>query len=419
MKQGTVFTRIAMLIILLALVGYLAVTAWRGLTDPFSTTLAYSYTEDDGAEVEGILVREEQVLPGQTGIVDLRVDEGERVGVGQAVAYLYQSEEAVARQQTIRALTLEAEQLRAAMTLTDTGDAARLDETIIRQTVELRSAAAQKDFTALEDQVLDLKSTVLQRAYTYGQEGTGALQTRLTELRGEIDALRSQAERDTRAVTAPASGTFSALVDGYEGVVTPDSLADLTPASLAALLEREEAEDPTALGKLITDPTWYFAALVPEEIAGRLLPGHQVTLRFSRDFSGDLSATVESVTDGEDGRAVAVFSSQEGLARTTLLRMQTVELIFDSRTGLRVPKQAVHLTEETVTDPDTGEEETRTVYGVYAVVGARAEFKPVEILEDSGEFYLVTPVASDKTALRAGDEIVISARDLYDGKVVG
>ena len=418
MKQGTVFTRIAMLIILLALVGYLAVTAWRGLTDPFSTTLAYSYTEDDGAEVEGILVREEQVLPGQTGIVDLRVDEGERVGVVQAVAYLYQSEEAVARQQTIRALTLEAEQLRAAMTLTDTGDAARLDETIIRQTVELRSAAAQKDFTALEDQVLDLKSTVLQRAYTYGQEGTGALQTRLTELRGEIDALRSQAERDTRAVTAPASGTFSALVDGYEGVVTPDSLADLTPASLAALLEREEAEDPTALGKLITDPTWYFAALVPAETAQRLLPGHQVTLRFSRDFSGDLSATVESVGEGE-GQVVVTLPSQDGLARTTLLRRQTVELIFDSRTGLRVPKQAVHLTEETVTDPDTGEEETRTVYGVYAVVGARAEFKPVEILEDSGEFYLVTPVASDKTALRAGDEIVVSARDLYDGKVVG
>ena len=418
MKQGTIFTRIAMLIILLALVGYLAITAWRGLTDPFSTTLAYSYTEDDGAEVEGILVREEQVLPGQTGIVDLRVDEGERVGVGQAVAYLYQSEEAVARQQTIRALTLEAEQLRAAMTLTDTGDAARLDETIIRQTVELRSAAAQKDFTALEDQVLDLKSTVLQRAYTYGQEGTGALQTRLTELRGEIDALRSQAERDTRAVTAPASGTFSALVDGYEGVVTPDSLADLTPDSLAQLLDQKMTEDSAALGKLITDPTWYFAALVPAETAQRLLPGHQVTLRFSRDFSGDLSATVESVGEGE-GQVVVILSSQDGLARTTLLRRQTVELIFDSRTGLRVPKQAVHLTEETVTDPDTGEEETRTVYGVYAVVGARAEFKPVEILEDSGEFYLVTPVASDKTALRAGDEIVISARDLYDGKVVG
>ena len=69
-------------------------------------------------------------------------------------------------------------------------------------------------------------------------------------------------------------------------------------------------------------------------------------------------------------------------------------------------------------DPDTGEETTRTVYGVYAVVGARAEFKPVEILEESGEFYIVASVASDKTALRAGDEIIVSAQDLYDGKVV-
>ena len=115
---------------------------------------------------------------------------------------------------------------------------------------------------------------------------------------------------------------------------------------------------------------------------------------------------------------VVIFSSSEGLAQTTLLRRQTVEIIFDSRSGLRVPKQSVHLSQETVTDPDTGEETTRTVYGVYAVVGARAEFKPVEILEESGEFYIVASVASDKTALRAGDEIIVSAQDLYDGKVV-
>ena len=43
---------------------------------------------------------------------------------------------------------------------------------------------------------------------------------------------------------------------------------------------------------------------------------------------------------------------------------------------------------------------------------------PVEILEESGEFYIVASVASDKTALRAGDEIIVSAQDLYDGKVV-
>ena len=38
----------------------------------------------------------------------------------------------------------------------------------------------------------------------------------------------------------------------------------------------------------------------------------------------------------------------------------------------------------------------------------------VQVVRDFGDFYLVT---SD--ALRAGDEIIISAKNLYEGKVVG
>lgn len=72
---------------------------------------------------------------------------------------------------------------------------------------------------------------------------------------------------------------------------------------------------------------------------------------------------------------------------------------------------------ETYTD-EAGAEQQRQVYGVYAVVGARAEFKPVEIVGESGDFYVVTSIHSDKTALRPGNEIIVSAEGLYDGKVV-
>ena len=418
MKQGTLFTRIAILVLFLGVVCYLGIYAWQGLTDPFTTTLAYAYTQNDSVEADGIIVRQEQVVPGQSGIVSLRFDEGERVGVGQALAYLYQSSEAVERQHTIRALTLEAQQLEYAMNQTDSADIARLDLTIIEETVALRAAAARGDFSQLEDQVLELKSTVLRRSYTYGETGDTTLQDQYRQIQQELSSLRSQAEQDTSSVTAPVSGTFSALVDGYETLITPATLGDLTPSSMEALLDRQVEEDTTALCKLITDPRWYFAAILDTEDAQRLQEDDVITLRFSRDFSGDLAARVESVSPEEDGRMVVIFSSSEGLAQTTLLRRQTVEIIFDSRSGLRVPKQSVHLSQETVTDPDTGEETTRTVYGVYAVVGARAEFKPVEILEESGEFYIVASVASDKTALRAGDEIIVSAQDLYDGKVV-
>ena len=80
---------------------------------------------------------------------------------------------------------------------------------------------------------------------------------------------------------------------------------------------------------------------------------------------------------------------------------------------------------KTTTDPETEEEVTTSVTGVYVLTGAQAEFKPVEILVDDGDYYLVQAalpeVASDnqiKRAFRAGDQVIISVDELYDGKVI-
>ena len=58
------------------------------------------------------------------------------------------------------------------------------------------------------------------------------------------------------------------------------------------------------------------------------------------------------------------------------------------------------------------------VTGVFAVVNGRAEFKRVEVLVDGAQFYVVRPLGNDRTVLRAGDEVITRARDLYDGKIV-
>ncbi len=418
MKQGTIFTRIAMLVLFLGLAAYMGFAVWNRLTDPFSSTLAYEYTADDSVEVSGMLVRAEQVLEGQSGIVDLCFDEGEKVGNGQTVAYLYQTDEALERKHTIRALERETEQLQYAMSQTDATSNARLDETIIQQVVDLRADCAQQDFTDLEDEVLDLKSTVLKRDYTYGgADGAAALQQQLAGVQEQLQTLRSQADTDTRTVTAPVSGVFSALVDGYETLISPDTLDSLTPSSFRQLMSQKVTGDETALGKLITGTRWYFVTVLPAEDARRLSREEEITVRFSRDLSADIDMRVDSVGAEENGQCLAVLSADEFLSDTTLLRQQTVDLIFDSSTGIRVPKKALHLETETVTDEDGTERETQ-VYGVYAVVGTRAEFKPVEIVAESGDFYVVTSVRSDKTALRPGNEIILSAPDLYDGKVV-
>ena len=68
-------------------------------------------------------------------------------------------------------------------------------------------------------------------------------------------------------------------------------------------------------------------------------------------------------------------------------------------------------------------EGTRTVTegtGVYCVVGMEARFKPVKVLYYGDCFVLVRAESdAEKTRLRSGDEVIVTAKDLYDGKVVG
>ena len=76
--------------------------------------------------------------------------------------------------------------------------------------------------------------------------------------------------------------------------------------------------------------------------------------------------------------------------------------------------------ERTVTDPETEEEKQELVTGVYVLVGQQAEFKPVTILAQLEDFALVKSAdgSDGKKALRAGDEVILSSVELFDGKVI-
>ena len=53
-------------------------------------------------------------------------------------------------------------------------------------------------------------------------------------------------------------------------------------------------------------------------------------------------------------------------------------------------------------------------------MGKEAWFKPVEILYNGDGFLLVKSTAEhEENRLRPGDRIIVSAKGLYDGKVVG
>ena len=425
MKQGNLTARIVMLVVLAALLICLAVTAWQNFRVLYTTVLAYSYSVDDSLEATGILVREETVLPAQGGTVEVLPDEGEKVNKGGTVALLYQSDAGISQRETIQQLTLERDQLEYALSQVSVGsDSAQLSQQVTEAMAALRGAVASGDLTGLERQSLELKSLVYKRSYTFGETDTTAtLQASLDSINAQIDALSVQSAQSTSRVTAAQSGVFSALVDGYESLITPDMLSTMTLAQFREISTQSPPENSAAMGKLITDSTWYFVCGLPEKDAQRLVEGRSITVRFSRDWAGKVDMKVERLADPENGQVLVVLSTDKFLSDTTLLRRQTVELIFDTVTGIRLPKEALRVDQQTYTDEDTGEEEQQSVTGVYALVGQRAEFKEVSVLAEEENYILVKPVtgtaaSQQKKALRAGDQILISTGELYDGKVI-
>lgn len=423
MKQGTLLNKIVMALFLVAILAYFAGAAWKGLRDPYPTVQAYAYAVDDTLEATGYLVRQEQVLSGTGGIVRLLPSEGEKVAVGATVALLYADEEALERSQRLETLEVEAAQLSSAITAAGETGQGESGQRVIDSMVELRSAVEEGDFTRLESQVSAFKSAVYQQAQRYGDAGD--LAAALARAQAEIADLRSQTAQSTGRITVTESGIFSGQVDGYEYVLTPDALERMTPSDIDALEGQALPVTDDQLCKLITDATWRFICSLGEAEAKRLAEGGTVTVRFSRDWSGDVDMTVERIGTPENGRVAVLLSSHRFLSDTTLLRRQTVELVFNSRTGIRVPTEAVRVETERQTDPETGEEKEVSITCVYVEVGVVAERKPVAVLAQGEDYYIVEPLieqdareAEAKKALRAGDQVVIAGEKIWDGMIL-
>lgn len=419
MKQGNSVITLAIALLAAALAAYLGYYAWNTFNTPYTTTVAYAYVNNDSAEGDGLLVRREQVLPAQSGIVELTRSEGEKVAAGKTVALVYANGEAQTAQTRREELERELQVLEyAAQGGGDVSSAARLDEDILQSLVSLRAAAALGSFSRLEDQVVQLKSAVLRRDLTYGAGLTAeSLSARLQSLKGQLSDLKRQTGSSTTRVTAPQPGIFSAAADGCEDI-TPQQLLTLDGAGLEQLISSADPHSQAAsTGKLILGDTWYLAVPLSQKAGERLAHLSTVTVRFTGDFSQDVTMTVERVAAGQSG-AVAVLSSDKYLSDTTLLRRQTVELIFSSTQGIRVPKSCLRMETEEKEIPDTSETEIVSRLGVYAIVNGRAVFKEVEVVSEGADFYVLRSVTTGKNALRAGDEIVLRGTGLFDGKVM-
>lgn len=426
MNKNSLGMKIWAALMALLVVGYLGIQTYQYFNDPFSTTLAYSYQVEEGMTLSGWVVRNEVLLPaGGDGIVELRREEGERVSTGGTVAEIYANRSAQEIHARLETIDAQIEQLRYVQeTLSSPEAALKLDAQIKQSILNYRSYVAAGQLSKAETEGRELRALVLKRDFSASESED--FEASIRQLEQEAKALKQQATGSVRKITAAYSGLYSAAVDGYEAVLTPAVLSELTPAQLSVL--RPESAGEERVGKLILGDYWYYSAVMTAEEAKQVSErsaalekqSQTLTLRFAKSVERDLPVTVYSVGPEEDGKCVVTFRGAKYLPQLTQLRRQSAQIVTRTYEGIRVPTSALRMVPVTETAED-GTEKTVQTTGLYCVVGMKAQFKPVEILYSGDGFALVrsaAPAGNETLKIRPGEEVIVLARNLYDGKIL-
>lgn len=402
MERTNFVTKLISVILFAAFAVYFCVYAFRYFSNPYSTTAAVSYTVGDKYLVSGIIIREESLFTTGESYVSIKAREGQKVAAGESVATAYSSENQQELDEQIAQLTTEIEQLeKYARSQRNSQDTFSRDSTVKSAIMELNYALGRGELGNLEESVTALRSVIFS-----GESGETS--ARISQLQAQVDSLRSQLGSAGKSISIDSSGIFSTHVDGFEDV-SPSDLMDITASQLGGLIDRGAvAGNPDTLGKLALGFKWYFAAVVPEESAKKLsaiLEGDEPTIEVQLVGIGasPYKMTVERVD--MDDNCVVILSCNYALGEVLSARTTEAEIIYSVITGIRVPCDAIY------------EDEDGNKY-IFTEKAMQAEQHYIKILFEYDDYCLVESSDMDKNTLRDGAEIIVNAKNLYDGKVI-
>ncbi len=406
MKSDSFFTRMIPILVFIVTILYIVLSFFRGVTNPYQLVSVYTDLAEDSLSVNAWAFRDEIPLTSTGGLVSYAFDEGDKVAQNQLLAYAYRDQTALEQQRFLTQLQTQTKQINFALAETSPVGSP-LDLDILNTYVDLQRSATAGNFSRLTQQSEHYKELVLRRE-VLSHTNTAAELVEANAIIGlELTAAQLDTGDTTTAIYAPKAGIFSMGVDGYETLFSPATLSDLTPSALRTMTAQAPLTDTMALGKLVTNFTWHLVCIIPEESLPLVQKQSRVLVRSSA-LADAFSMEITNIGYVENGEAVVQLSSNERTQEILHLREQTISLVFRSDEGIRIPKTALRV-------QDDGEA------GVFTATGSLAEFKPVTVIADDGNDYIVKANPKNKEdtrILRSGDAIVLSAEAIYDGKVV-
>ncbi len=436
-----VFFNVMIVIVSVGLILFARHHIVKDLEDGIKTEPALIDSFSEVLNVDAYILRREEVLySGTDGVLNYLVDDGEKVAVGDEVADVYRSgsgnirEKIAAIDEQIEAL----ERVENTAKYLSVSDVVNVDSIIAELFVSSSLEMSKNNFfsaSSVSDEILfrmNLRQLLTGEKESFGEE--------LDALRAERAAAVAELIDVAETVDTDKSAYYFYDVDGYETAFSFDDIDKLAYDDLKTMM----SSSPTLLsgkeaGKLVLGYTWYAMLPTDSETAAYFTEGYKYELDFSASGK-KVSMKLERViydTDRTSKAACMIFSSSVMPDGFDYTRMQPVSVNVRTFEGYRLPLSAVRLV-------NYGDE---PVEGVYILYGNIVRFRRVDIIlsqdgyvlckpaekkaeeEDDGiyDFPIIGEVETEPPEteewekvpmLELYDLVIISAKELYDGKVI-
>lgn len=365
----------------------------------------YGGSMEDMVSTKGVVVKYENVLSsGATGTLEPSVQESARVSAGQEVAVIYSGTVDPGLKNRLEQINKKIEQIEKnrADLFTFTGDVARLEQKITEQTEELIQKSRSGDLAAVGEIQLVIEALCEKKAQI---SGNGTAKSIVDDLQSQKAEIESQIGAAQHSITAPIPGVFSVSTDGFEQVVTPYNMMELTPGAVDDLIAREKeqaAEGGTAC-KIMQNYRYFIALNLPADRLGTLRIDDSAKLRFY-DLSADLvQAKVLYISPVEGERATVILEVQQHVESLLRRRFVNLEFVKNRHEGYRVSVKALRTQDN--------------VNGVYVRRDGTPHFIPVTILYNTQDVAIIES-ADSEMPLRMYDEVIVSAGSYEEGKLL-
>ncbi len=393
------------------LIFYFCYHLFNGFTAEVQTVTAIEAEEADVLAREAYLMRDETLIRADySGVVDYAVEDGERVGVNALLAEVYAAADDGSVRRRVEAIDEELALL-AASNIGEgviVSDTSATDTRISSLLYAIRGNLHNGNYDYARRETDSLLIQLNKREIITGKVQN--YDARIAALTAERANLTARLQGASQTIRSTESGYFFYGADGYEEIFSVDKVARLTLDDFDAM--RASPADPVSaqtVGKMISSYAWYIAVPMEKIELDAFAEGETYEVAFPYHYGLTLKMSLARViTETERDDALLIFSCTRMPEEFSYLRTQNVELTVRVREGLRVPAEAIR-----VIDGETC---------VYIVHGGKVELRRVRILlERDGDCIVEAGLTAPKDTtpyLALYEEIVVSGKDLYSGKVL-